>query len=181
MALLKCNRNYIANGSVTAFCESNSQWNRKIGKCVSLESGKPCPQIEFFRGVIHYITPYTTNEVPQTMHVSGTRAVFICDPDFALRGESQSLCFDGKWSTEPPRCVIILAVYFPVNSKYCEAIKVNNSRVVYSGAATDDSKYNLNTIAVVKCDPKHVYSGSPQHVCMGYDKWSGHLGLCIEN
>uniref|UniRef100_A0AAF5Q509 Uncharacterized protein n=1 Tax=Wuchereria bancrofti TaxID=6293 RepID=A0AAF5Q509_WUCBA len=39
MALLKCNRNYIANGSVTAFCESNSKWNRKIAALKKLVSG----------------------------------------------------------------------------------------------------------------------------------------------
>ncbi|VDN87409.1 unnamed protein product [Brugia pahangi] len=53
-------------------------------------------------------------------------------------------------------------------------------KVIYSGTTIDDSKYDLNTIAVVKCDPEHVYSGSSQHVCMGYGKWSGRLGLCIE-
>ncbi|EJW71575.1 hypothetical protein WUBG_17518, partial [Wuchereria bancrofti] len=127
MALLKCNRNYVANGSVTTFCESNSRWNRKIGKCVLLESGKPCPQIEFFPGVIHYITPDMTNEVPRTMLASGTRAIFICDPDFALRGESQSFCFDGRWSTELPKCVSIWTGHALINAKYCEAIKVNNS------------------------------------------------------
>uniref|UniRef100_A0A1I8EEI4 Sushi domain-containing protein n=1 Tax=Wuchereria bancrofti TaxID=6293 RepID=A0A1I8EEI4_WUCBA len=64
MALLKCNRNYIANGSVTAFCESNSKWNRKIGKC-----------------------PYTTMEAALKKLVSGTRAIFICDLDLTLKDE----------------------------------------------------------------------------------------------
>ncbi|VDN86848.1 unnamed protein product, partial [Brugia pahangi] len=180
MALLKCNTNYIAVGSVTAFCESNSKWNKKIGKCVPLDSGKPCSQIENFPGTIHYMTPYTTKEAPLTKLVSGTRAIFICDPDFAVKGESQSLCFDGRWSAEPPKCVSIWSGYFLINAKYCEPIKVNNGTVIYSGTTIDDSKYDLNTIAVVKCDPEHVYSGSSQHVCMGYGKWSGRLGLCIE-
>ncbi|VDM12697.1 unnamed protein product [Wuchereria bancrofti] len=87
-------------------------------KCVLLESGKPCPQIEFFPGVIHYITPDMTNEVPRTMLASGTRAIFICDPDFALRGESQSFCFDGRWSTELPKCVSIWTGHALINAKY---------------------------------------------------------------
>ncbi|VDO14143.1 unnamed protein product [Brugia timori] len=81
----------------------------QLSKCVPLDSGKPCSQIGNFPGTIHYMTwlPYTTKEALITKLVSGTRTIFICDPDFTVKGESQSLSFDGRWSAEPPKCVSI--------------------------------------------------------------------------
>ncbi|EFO16090.2 hypothetical protein LOAG_12417 [Loa loa] len=178
MALLKCNENYIAVGSVTSFCQSNSSWNVNIGKCVRLDFGKPCSHIKGFPGIIHYITPDTI-KLAENKLVSGTKAFYICDPGYALKGQSLSICFDGKWSSPPAKCLSVWSGHFLSNEKKCEGIKVDNGTVIYNEEADASSKYNINTIATVRCDPDYVYSGSIQHVCRGYNDWSGRFGVCL--
>lgn len=133
----KCADGYKLDGDSEIILKIGQIYNVDKPSCQSL-----CPVIPFYFGRI------AINEKTHT-------ANFTCDDGYQLKGLSQSVCENGKWSHPPPICI-----------PSCPKINLINGNVTIN-----------ENIATFCCDTNYVLMGNKNSMC-SQGQWLDETPIC---
>ncbi|KAK3858013.1 hypothetical protein Pcinc_035767 [Petrolisthes cinctipes] len=151
-ATFTCLPGHYLQGAKTLTCELGGQWSAEAPNCVFVECGQP---ETLLHGEITLVNG--------TTHL-GSVAMYECDPDFQLVGNTQRSCLDdGHWSDPSPQCALI---------------ECGEPSVPEGGYVTGYS-FEVHSEVMYHCEPGHYLVGEQVRLCTRDARWSGHSPNCV--
>ncbi|XP_026532545.1 C4b-binding protein alpha chain-like [Notechis scutatus] len=159
---LGCNYGFRIIGGTTRQCVLKSgivDWNRELPACERIPCVRP-PVIANGR----------YDPSPSDVYDAGWIAIYRCDPDYSLIGNSEITCVvaengvDGKWDLPSPECKKVK----------CPRPSIPNGNVASAYQATYTYQDNLQ----IECNPGYTFLGSSLIQCDADSQWKPSLSLC---
>ena len=97
---------------------------------------------------------------------------FSCNSNFFLVGSEVTLCVDGHWTHEPPKCV------YRLNDGGCTALPhLKNGIIHYSQSPVND-QHSHSTEAKYVCLSNYLLIGNQVRTCTVNGSWTGLHSIC---
>ncbi|XP_077485540.1 complement factor B-like isoform X2 [Amblyomma americanum] len=155
-AFVKCDRGFRVNGTDQLYCDEDGLWDYDIPTCVEsnctrFEPG-PHLQVDEFK------------DMHKTQFTEGTFINFRCEEGYLLDGAFSSVCGNGGWRGQTPKC---------------EQIRCGVLRVPQNGWITGNNSTAVGVTASFGCFQGYVLMGPNERQCDNDGQWDKTPARCV--
>uniref|UniRef100_A0A8B9T4P0 Sushi domain-containing protein n=1 Tax=Anas platyrhynchos TaxID=8839 RepID=A0A8B9T4P0_ANAPL len=145
----ECLPGYFMNGSHTAKCDADNNWNPPLPKCERLIR---CPP--------PYIKNGKSKSAARYIYRAGASVSFTCNPGYTLQGSPTSTCqADSRWSPPLPECK---------KGKCPSGCVVDGEGLIYGPGQT----------VTIQCQDGYSLQGTATILCQEDGSWEPPAPLC---